>query len=69
MIIYRTKRWRPSDVCSYSLSHEVSPRVGRETADTLCDLSTQGMVRGRPWYALQAQAFSMIQSQQDGSPA
>ena len=30
------------------------------------------MVRGRPWHALQAQAFSMIQSQgptQDGSPA
>ena len=31
--------------------------------DTVCDLSNQGMVRGRPWHALQAQAFSMIQSQ------
>ena len=59
----------------FSLSHEVSPHVRRKTVDTVCDLSNQGMVRGRPWHALQAQAFSMIQSQgpsspaQDGSPA
>ena len=58
----------------FSLSHEVSPHVRRKTVDTVCDLSNQGMVRGRPWHALQAQAFSMIQSQgpssptQDGSP-
>ena len=56
----------------FSLSHEVSPHVRRKTVDTVCDLSIQGMVRGRSWHALQAQAFSMIQSQepnQDGSPA
>ena len=59
----------------FSLSHEASPHVRRKTVDTVCDLSNQGMVRGRPWHALQAQAFSMIQSQgpssptQDGSPA
>jgi importin-5 len=56
----------------FSLSHEVSPYIRRKTVDTVCDLSNQGMVRGRPWHALQAQAFSMIQSQgpnQDGSPA
>ena len=55
----------------FSLSHEASSHVRRKTVDTVCDLSNQGMVRGRPWHALQAQAFSMIQSQgtQDGSPA
>jgi hypothetical protein len=47
----------------FSLSHEASPHVRRKTVDTVCDLSNQGMVRGRPWHALQAQAFSMIQSQ------
>lgn len=47
----------------FSLSHEVSPHVRRKTVDTVCDLSNQGMVRGRPWHALQAQAFSMIQTQ------
>ena len=47
----------------FSLSHEVSPHVRRKIVDTVCDLSNQGMVRGRPWHALQAQAFSMIQSQ------
>ena len=52
----------------FSLSHEVSPHVRRKTVDTVCDLSNQGMVRGRPWHALQAQAFSMIQSQAPSSP-
>jgi hypothetical protein len=52
----------------FSLSHEVSPHVRRKTVDTVCDLSNQGMVRGRPWHALQAQAFSMIQTQGPSSP-
>ena len=52
----------------FSLSHEASPHVRRKTVDTVCDLSNQGMVRGRPWHALQAQAFSMIQSQGPSSP-
>ena len=47
----------------FSLSHEVSAHVRRKTVDTVCDLSNQGMVHGRPWHALQAQAFSMIQAQ------
>lgn len=47
----------------YSLCHEASPHVRRKTVDTVCDLSNQGMLRGRPWHALQAQAFSMIQTQ------
>jgi importin-5 len=52
----------------FSLSHEASSHVRRKTVDTVCDLSNQGMVRGRPWHALQAQAFSMIQTQGPSSP-
>ena len=47
----------------FSLSHENSPSVRRKSVDTICDLANQGMVRGRPWHALQAQAFSMTHSQ------
>ncbi|PPQ74728.1 hypothetical protein CVT26_005110 [Gymnopilus dilepis] len=43
----------------FSLSHETSNTVRRKTVDTICDIANQGMHRGRPWHALQAQAFSM----------
>ncbi|KAG2014934.1 RAN binding protein-like protein [Coprinopsis cinerea AmutBmut pab1-1] len=43
----------------YSLSHEGSPSVRRKTVDTICDVAKQGMARGRPWHALQAQTFAM----------
>lgn len=49
----------------HSLSHEPSPLVRRKSVDTISDLANQGMVRGRPWHALQAQAFSMAQVQND----
>jgi hypothetical protein len=29
--------------------------------DTICDVAKQGMLRGRPWHALQAQSFTMTQ--------
>ncbi|TFK68992.1 ARM repeat-containing protein [Pluteus cervinus] len=45
----------------HSLSHEPTPLVRRKTVDTICDLANQGMSRGRPWHALQAQAFNMTQ--------
>ena len=47
----------------FSLSHETSQSVRRKSVDTVCDLANQGMMRGRPWHALQAQAFSMTHSQ------
>lgn len=47
----------------FSLSHEASHTVRRKSVDTICDLANQGMMRGRPWHALQAQAFSMTHSQ------
>lgn len=53
----------------HSLSHEPSPRVRRNSVDTVCDVANQGMLRGRPWHALQSQAFSMAQAPGDpGSP-
>ncbi|TFK64924.1 ARM repeat-containing protein [Pluteus cervinus] len=45
----------------HSLSHEPTPLVRRTTVDTICDLANLGMPRGRPWHALQAQAFNMTQ--------
>jgi len=47
----------------FALSHETSSNVRRKSVDTICDLANQGMMRGRPWHALQAQAFSMSHSQ------
>lgn len=43
----------------FALSHEVSANVRRKSVDTICDFANQGMMRGRPWHALQAQVFSM----------
>ena len=51
----------------HSLSHEPAPQVRRKTVDTVCDIANQGMMRGRPWHALQAQVFSMGQVQGDVS--
>ncbi|KAF8637449.1 hypothetical protein AX17_002814 [Amanita inopinata Kibby_2008] len=50
----------------HSLSHEPSPVVRYKSVDTACDVANQGMMRGRPWHALQAQAFSMAQAREDG---
>jgi hypothetical protein len=43
----------------HSLSHEQIDSVRRKAVDTICDLANNSMERGRPWHALQAQAFSM----------
>jgi len=42
-----------------ALSHEQVPDVRRKAVDTITDLANHEMARGRPWHALQAQAFSM----------
>lgn len=47
----------------HSLSHELSQDVRKKGVDTITDLANQEMTRGRPWHALQAQAFSMTQIQ------
>ncbi|KAG5641749.1 hypothetical protein DXG03_004294 [Asterophora parasitica] len=46
----------------HSLAHEPSTKVRRNTVDTVCDIANQGMSRGRPWHALQSQAFTMSQA-------
>ncbi|KAF6749808.1 armadillo-type protein [Ephemerocybe angulata] len=51
----------------HSLSHEPSPSVRKKSVDTICDVAKQGMVRGRPWHALQAQTFTMTQQGAGGA--
>ncbi|KAF9541179.1 ARM repeat-containing protein [Agrocybe pediades] len=47
----------------FSLSHETAKTVRKTTIDTIYDVANQGMLRGRPWHALQAQVFSMTHAQ------
>ena len=42
-----------------TLPHEQVPDVRRKAVDAITDLANHEMARGRPWHALQAQAFSM----------
>ncbi|KZT18501.1 ARM repeat-containing protein [Neolentinus lepideus HHB14362 ss-1] len=44
------------------LAAEPSPAVRPKAVDTICDLANNSMGRGKPWHALQSQAFSMTQS-------
>ncbi|KAL0577237.1 importin subunit beta-3 [Marasmius crinis-equi] len=53
----------------HSLGHESSSSVRRKTVDTISDVANQGMLRGRPWHALQAQVFSMTNAGLEGSPS
>ncbi|KAI0090866.1 ARM repeat-containing protein [Irpex rosettiformis] len=46
-----------------SLLNESSAVVKRRAVDTVADLANNSMSRGRPWHALQQQAFSMAQSE------
>ncbi|KAI0684888.1 ARM repeat-containing protein [Cytidiella melzeri] len=46
-----------------TLLHESSTVVKRRAVDTIADLANNSMSRGRPWHALQQQAFSMAQSE------
>ena len=48
-------------VLLHALSHEPVDVVRRKAVDTVADLANQSMRRGRPWHALQAQAFGMAQ--------
>ncbi|KAF9445877.1 ARM repeat-containing protein [Macrolepiota fuliginosa MF-IS2] len=47
----------------HSLTHELSQDVRKKAVDTITDLANQEMARGRPWHALQSQAFAMTQYQ------
>ncbi|KAJ7512803.1 armadillo-type protein [Mycena galericulata] len=51
----------------HSLQQESAPLVRRKTVNTVCDLASEGMRRGRPWHALQALAFNMTQAGQPGA--
>jgi hypothetical protein len=46
----------------HSLLHEQTDTVRRKAVDTISDLANNSMERGRPWHALQAQAFAMCKS-------
>lgn len=46
----------------FSLLHEPSAVVRRKAVDTLTDVANNSMSRGRPWHALQAEAFSLAQN-------
>ncbi|KAG6856072.1 hypothetical protein H0H87_007683 [Tephrocybe sp. NHM501043] len=46
----------------HSLLHEPNPKVRRNAVETVCDVANQAMRRGRPWHALQGQAFAMAQA-------
>ncbi|VDB95883.1 unnamed protein product [Peniophora sp. CBMAI 1063] len=54
-------------VLLHALSHEPVDVVRRKAVDTVADLANQSMRRGRPWHALQAQAFGMAQGADAGS--
>jgi hypothetical protein len=47
----------------HSLLHETSTSVRAKAIDTICDVSNQGMGRGRPWHALQAGAFELANAE------
>ncbi|TFY54131.1 hypothetical protein EVJ58_g9042 [Rhodofomes roseus] len=46
----------------YSLLHEPASVVRHKAVDTVADLANQAMARGRPWHALQTQAFRMVEA-------
>ncbi|PFH46147.1 hypothetical protein AMATHDRAFT_70474, partial [Amanita thiersii Skay4041] len=52
----------------HSLLHEPAVMVRHKSVDTVCDVANQAMARGRPWHALQAQAFSMAVVRDGGGP-
>lgn len=47
----------------HSLVHEPSLAVRHKTVDTVTDLANNSMSRGRPWHALQQQAFAMAENE------
>jgi uncharacterized protein YoaH (UPF0181 family) len=63
---WRTRAGIGERLLLHSLSHEASQAVRRKAVDSIRDLANNSMSCGRPWHALQAQAFSMCQSQNAG---
>lgn len=47
------------------LLQETNVSIRRKAVDTVTDLTNNSMKRGRPWHALQAAVFSMIQTTGD----
>lgn len=47
-----------------SVAHEPATVVRRKAVDTVIDVANKSMQRGRPWHALQVQAFSMAQGEE-----
>ena len=47
----------------HSLAHEPSLAVRHKAVDTVTDLANNAMSRGRPWHALQQQAFAMAENE------
>lgn len=50
-----------------SVAHEPAAVVRRKAVDTVIDVANKSMQRGRPWHALQVQAFSMAQAPEEGA--
>lgn len=46
----------------HSVAHEPTSVVRRKAVDTVIDVANKSMQRGRPWHALQVQAFGMAQA-------
>ena len=47
----------------HSLAQEPSLAVRHKAVDTVADLANNSMSRGRPWHALQRQAFAMAEDE------
>jgi importin-5 len=49
----------------HAIAHERTGVVRRKAADTVIDVANRAAERGRPWHALQVQAFAMVAAQDD----
>lgn len=51
----------------HTVAHEPATVVRRKAVDTVIDVANKSMERGRPWHALQVQAFAMAQAAEEGA--
>jgi importin-5 len=51
----------------HAVAHESTGVVRRKAVDTVIDVANKTAERGRPWHALQVQAFAMVQSEDPGA--
>jgi hypothetical protein len=51
----------------HAVSHEPAGVVRRKAVDTVVDLAARAAERGRPWHALQVQAFALAQAAEPGA--